>query len=200
MFIRLDPILIADGHLGLQVIGVGGDETPAQRFHTRRELGRADRLGQEIIGAMLKRMHDILLPLACGDEQDQPSPAVLAAQCARQLHAAGIRQLPVDDQQVEAALAQCAQQLAGALEACQLMSLGLETQGQVITLIMIIFQNADLHVAASPRGYRKQSTRLLRETASQWFTFGRTMATYTRVHPLSLLHGAVPLLAREWRG
>ncbi|MNN26009.1 hypothetical protein D3C81_1395040 [compost metagenome] len=98
--------------------GIGA---PQQAFDAGRQFGGAHRLDHVVIGAGGKRADDVLLGIAPAEKHHRHAPVEMRAHPRQHLAPRQVRHRPVEQQQVEARVAQRQQQLAAFREGYALM-------------------------------------------------------------------------------
>ena len=121
--------------------------TTHQRIHAGQHLGLSCRFRQEVVGTSAQGIDDVLFLVARGDEDHRQARVPGIAKPVQHFQPGLVRQVPVEDQQVDRFHAKAATEIAGMTVGPAAQSGRLQPVGKQARLVWIILQQAHHAVA-----------------------------------------------------
>jgi len=118
---------------------------PCNGFQPCDELEVADRLDHVIVRALAQRAHHVFLAAARAGEQDGQGRLATAADASEHLHATDVPQVPVENQYVEAVLAQGMDHCCPPIEMMTLMPAPAQPVSEQLRLGRVVFDYGHTH-------------------------------------------------------
>src|SRR5579883_1930201 len=144
----LDRPGVARGRL-LGARGAHPDLAPQESLDASEQLLEIERLREIVVGPGLDARDHVLRVVARREHEDR-RPVALTAPVARDLHAVGAGEHDVEDDEVEALLAEELEGLVALVEDLDLEALVLEVEPEALRYVLLVLDEQDLAHAAAP--------------------------------------------------